>query len=975
MRFVLITLFVLISFIGVQAGVVSAADEAGTNREKLRLSVQERDWLAAHPRVRLGDDFAWPPFVFMDEKGVFSGISAGYIDALSERLGIEIQPVRGLTWAQVLEKVKVGEVDMLPAVVRSEERDKFLNFTKPFITFPVVIATHNEGIFVADLASLSGRKVGVVKGYITHELLEKEFPQMELVLFDNLTTGLNALESRQIDAFVDNLGAITYEVRRLRLANVKITAPTKYRFELAMAVRKDWPELAALLDKGLEAMSSREKSAIENTWLSVEVHLGVDLRTVLMWAVPFGVASLVVIVVVMVWNRKLQQEMAERQKIQEDFYGMINASPIPYAISDDHQKVTYINHAFVNAFGYLLDEINQLEDWWPKACPDPVYRNKVMREWQARLEQWVRDGTPFKTLEVRIQCKNGDIKTVLADAVTLEGMQCRQYLITLFDITEVQKNQLALQAMLRERADLLKRIPVGVYKWRISPDGRSRFDFVSPIWCTQFGVSEESVMRDDGIVFQTIHPDDLPGFNSGLARAGATLSQFSWMGRIKRSDGMRWLLIESNPMLEDGDLVWNGVQSDITDRKQAEQAILQAKQEAEIANQAKGEFLAAMSHEIRTPMNVVLGMSDVLLETGLDPEQRQMVQSMHRSGKALLGVINDILDFSRLESGRFTVSELPFSPSQVLEEIASLMRMAAEEKGLTLTVEVASGIPDAVSGDDGRVRQVLINLLGNAVKFTPHGQIVARLSPHPQELETLLFSVSDTGIGIAQEHINRIFEHFTQADSGIARRYGGTGLGLAISRKLVELMGGRIWVESRLDQGSTFHFTLPSHPVQAVAPMRPLESAHEGSAKRLRILFAEDAPENQVLFQVYLKKSPHHVVFVNDGVEAVARVRQERFDLVLMDLEMPRMDGYAATRAIRHWELEEGGQPLTIMALSAHAGIDKRGESLAAGCDGHLTKPINRQTLLDVIQRVAESIDRRDLLDSIQHKGVEKKRL
>ncbi|MBF0213370.1 MAG: transporter substrate-binding domain-containing protein, partial [Magnetococcales bacterium] len=220
-------------------------------RTEWQLGINEQKWLEAHPRIRLGDDFAWPPFVFTDDKGIFNGISAGYVAAITKLLGIQIEPVYGLSWTQVMEKIKRGEIDMLPAVVRSKEREAFLNFTKPFIVFPVVIATHTEGAFIANLEMLAKRKVGVVRGYITHERLSKEFPQIDLVLFDTLAAGLVALESRQIEAMVDNLGSITYEIRHLRLANVKITAPTPYQFELAMAVRKDWPELVKMLDQSL----------------------------------------------------------------------------------------------------------------------------------------------------------------------------------------------------------------------------------------------------------------------------------------------------------------------------------------------------------------------------------------------------------------------------------------------------------------------------------------------------------------------------------------------------------------------------------------------------------------------------------------------------------------------------------------------------------------------------------------------------
>ena len=464
--------------------------------------------------------------------------------------------------------------------------------------------------------------------------------------------------------------------------------------------------------------------------------------------------------------------------------------------------------------------------------------------------------------------------------------------------------------------------------------------------------------RDIPVIFVTAmssEKDELYGFQMGaIDYISRPISKPIVKSRVRTHLTMRKFMLE---MEEQNARL-------IQARKNAEEMA----EKAALANKAKSDFLANMSHEIRTPMNVVLGMSEVLLDTNLEAEQRRLVQIMQRSGRALLAVINDVLDFSRIEAGRFTISELPFSPRQVVEETAYLMQMVAEEKGLTLQMDVVSGIPSAVLGDDGRVRQVLINLLGNAIKFTQHGQVSARLSLYPEEKGTLLFSVADTGIGIAPEHVEHIFEYFTQADTNISRRYGGTGLGLAISEKLVELMGGRIWVESQLGQGSTFFFTLPERLVEVPVSLAvPLEQTIGTTTRTLRILIAEDSPDNRLLLQMYLKRTPHHLTIVNDGLEAVSRVREEVFDLLLTDIEMPNMDGYAATRAIRHWEQEEGRRPLTIMALSAHAGIEKKGESLAAGCDGHLTKPIKKQALIDAIQQVAESISRQDLLDAVQH--------
>ncbi|WP_420906600.1 response regulator [Candidatus Magnetaquiglobus chichijimensis] len=395
----------------------------------------------------------------------------------------------------------------------------------------------------------------------------------------------------------------------------------------------------------------------------------------------------------------------------------------------------------------------------------------------------------------------------------------------------------------------------------------------------------------------------------------------------------------------------DALKKEIEAREQFEQQLREAKERAERSVKAKSDFLAAMSHEIRTPMNIVLGMSGVLLESDLTPEQRHFVEMMHRSGGALLTIINDILDFSRIESGRFSLSEAPFSPSALVEEICNLMRLSVEQKGLKLAVRIAPDLPRAMLGDDGRVRQILINLIGNAIKFTERGRIRVTLERHPEDPEALLFSVADTGIGIAPEFQTRIFEQFSQADTGITRRFGGTGLGLTISRRLLEMMNGHIWVESRPNAGSTFHFSLPIRAVDSLLPVVSNVADSSGEARRLKILLAEDCPENQILFQVYLEKSHERVVTVKNGQEAVERIRQELFDLVLMDVEMPVMDGLTATRLIRQWEQKRNAMPMVILALSAHATLDRQKESLAAGCDDHLVKPVSKKELLKAIQQ------------------------
>ncbi|MEO5339050.1 MAG: PAS domain S-box protein [Magnetococcus sp. MYC-9] len=672
-------------------------------------------------------------------------------------------------------------------------------------------------------------------------------------------------------------------------------------------------------------------------------------------------------------NESLQREIDERKDVEEALRTernftreLINSLPGTFYLINQEGRFQLWNRKFEEITAYTAEEVAQ-------ASPVDFFQGEERNLIAERVQEVFALGSA--EAEASLVARDGTVTPhyFVGQRIELDGAF---YLVGMgLDISGRKRMEQALRQAkeqaeqvtldLVEREEHLRSILNTALDAIISIDTQGRILEFNRAAEQIFGFRREDVLGRD--ISETIIPLELrEPHRQGLARYLATgerrvINQHVELEAVD-SHGMRIPTEIAITVVPGARFTFfTAFLRDISGRKQAEASLRLAKEQAEQASRAKGEFLAAMSHEIRTPMNVVLGMSEVLLETELDAEQRRLAKTMHQSGKALLAVINDVLDFSRIESGRFGLSERPFSPRHAVAETVSLMRMSAEEKGLSFPEEEMADIPDAILGDDGRLRQVLINLLGNAIKFTRHGQIRMSLTPHPQEEATLLFRVSDTGIGIAPEHLEHIFEHFTQADAGIARRYGGTGLGLAISKRLVELMGGRIWVESRLGQGSTFSFTLPVRLAE-LPQNRMADPEHtSGAASRsLRILLAEDSPENRLLFQVYLRKSSHSLELVNDGREAVARVQAEPFDLLLTDIEMPNMNGYAATRAIRQWEVVEGRSPLTIMALSAHAGIEKRGESLAAGCNGHLAKPIKKQELLDAIQRVAESLSREE---------------
>jgi PAS domain S-box-containing protein len=413
---------------------------------------------------------------------------------------------------------------------------------------------------------------------------------------------------------------------------------------------------------------------------------------------------------------------------------------------------------------------------------------------------------------------------------------------------------------------------------------------------------------------------------------------------------------------------------DISDRRRAEDALAVASA-AQAANRAKSQFLANMSHEIRTPMSGVLGMAEMLLDTNLTPTQRRFAESVHRSGESLLKIIDGILDFSKIEAGKIDLEHVEFSPRDLVEEVTQLLREGAGKKGLQFVCRIASDVPERLRGAPSRLRQVLINLVGNAIKFTDHGRVAVRVStldvdvdanggaPANADATTVLrFSVEDSGIGIAPAVQGRLFRAFEQADSSTTRSYGGTGLGLAISRELVEKMGGRIGVRSAPGQGSEFWFTVRLDRIPQRSSADAPGARSDGRTMRLtevRVLLAEDNPINQDVAVTMLESLGCRVHVVDNGMKALAALRDGDYDIVLMDRQMPEMDGFDATAEIRARGLTRpmpphgGGEPvrLPVVGLTASALKGDREACLAAGMDDYLSKPFKRDALRRVLER------------------------
>jgi signal transduction histidine kinase/CheY-like chemotaxis protein len=406
------------------------------------------------------------------------------------------------------------------------------------------------------------------------------------------------------------------------------------------------------------------------------------------------------------------------------------------------------------------------------------------------------------------------------------------------------------------------------------------------------------------------------------------------------------------------------LQTEVAERRAREDELRTARSAAESASQAKSAFLANMSHEIRTPMNGVLGFTNMLLDTRLDAEQREHVQIIRQSGETLLTIINDILDFSKVEAGKLSVEKRPFDVKALAEQVVSLLSPQALQKGLLVDLRIDPAVPAQFIGDGGRVRQVLLNLLGNAIKFTRDGRVLVELdlqrASHADAHDAIRCMVSDTGVGIPHDKQSLLFKEFSQADASTTRQFGGTGLGLAISRRLIELMGGMLDFSSEPGVGSRFWFTLPivalkeseieTVEVEAIGAASAPRAVAPANA-RCRVLVAEDNAVNQRLVKRMLEKMGYLVDIVPDGYQAVSFAMAHPYDIIIMDCSMPEMDGYQATAEIRRLHQEGALRRFPIIALTANALPEDRERCLAAGMDDYLSKPIARHDLRAMLDK------------------------
>lgn len=912
------------------------------NTQHIKLTPKERLWLHKHPSVTVAVETDWAPIDFTTSQGEYVGIAAEYLKEISKISGIHFryQPYQ---WSQTLEKFKNKQIDMIAAIYKTPEREAYMRFSKPYFQMMDYFFIRKD-IQASTLKDLEGKRVAVVKGYAQNTTLQYNYPYLKRVPVTNISEAIEAVAQGKADMLFDTYSVLSYLIEQKNLQNIIIPfhAPMQSTttHALHMAVQPNQSELLSIINKSLDTITTKQKEQIQSHWVNLQKP-----------------------------NDALQLSKYEKEWIKNHPVIRVGGGP-DWAPVDfvDEGKYTGIAKDYLDLitqktglkFTIIIDKwsenIKKIKNKKIDMLDAVYYREErthymnFTRPYFELLDYFfIRKGLDAHTLE-DLNGKTAAIPRGYAHAAIL------QKAFPQINILYVDTFNEAVDAVTKGKADIL-------------------FDTYASISYTlqKEGVRNIIPFQEyRGEEVNKIHMTTRQDYDTLTSILDKALASITQEERKKIRD--KWLTPPPDYtifyqiavvllILLLGFIYWNRrLSREIAKRKIIEQQLLKSqveleeqRQKAVEASQAKSEFLSNMSHEIRTPMNAILGFTELLDEQLDNPRLKSYVKTIRGAGDSLLMLINDILDLSKIEAGKLSIENKPTNIHKLIEEIGSIFTLSIQNKGLDLLIEVDKSLPDALLLDDVRLRQILLNLVGNAVKFTAQGHIKVRVQAknvkeHLSKLD-LKIDVEDTGRGIPADQIDKIFGKFEQISGQDNRQFGGTGLGLAISSKLATMMDGTLTVQSKEGQGATFTLYLNNLDIASIAKESvPQENVDLGREEiifeKARVLVVDDVQDNRELIVKNFESTPIEVMKASNGMEATQIVEKIEPDLILMDIRMPVMDGYEATKVIR-----KSHPNIPVIALTASVMEDHNEQEKRAYFDGFLRKPVLKRNLYELLSK------------------------
>jgi len=938
------------------------------NPKNITFNEEEKVWIDSHPTIRVAVDPDYAPFQYTDVNGQSQGLANDYLHIMEQKLGIKFELISSNSWNKSLESVKNRTADMVVVAAKTKERQQYMSYTSSYVQFPDVIITRKDTTKIDSIVQLYGKRLGTVKGFAINDYIKKYYPNITLVFKSNVDSVLKSVSTGELDATVLNIATASYAIEKAKITNLRVDGDTGFTYALSFASRKDWTMLTKLLEKTLSSISAQERKELLRKWISISYTPPTREKG----------SSILLTSEEKVWLKK---------------HPIITAVPdpnwAPVEFFDEDGKYSGMTAEYIALLEKKIGikfHILRIDNWntiLQKAFNGEIDVVTAMAKTQKR-EKNLNFTDSYLTLPSVIVVHNDE-----NSQMSMESLKGK--------VVSVVSGYATQEYMEREHPEIHLELVSNAKEGLEKVSYKKTYAFIGSI-ATVSNIIEKNVLLnihvagDAGYIYNLsfASPKASPILSDILSKALKSITK-----EERQKIYSKWILLKKEAWKPSREhviallitlviifivaiIIWNRVlRNKVRHRTDELNAILQSSEElrkkaniaqsiAEDADRTKSEFLASMSHEIRTPMNAIIGMADIISKTNLSKEQEEYVNIFQNASKNLLNIINDILDLSKIESERFNLEMKSFNFHELVEDTCELMAVKAHESDLELIYKIQENIPEFIIGDSLRLRQILNNLLVNAIKFTKTGEILldVQIDNNTPDKPILKFCITDTGIGIPKDKKEIIFEHFSQADSSTTRQFGGTGLGLTISKKLINQMQGNIWVKDNPKGGSIFCFTIKTK-FQAHTPVED-NTLLKDDGNKLQVLLVDDNETNRLIIKTTLLNWEIDVQEAENGFGALeliekSKIDKKEFDLILLDFHMPYKSGF---EIVEYLQNDFKTISSIVFMLTSNNLNEQISKIKTLGVMGYMLKPIKSSKLRKLIENI---ISDEDTLSEIQN--------